>query len=1755
MKNQVFVSIFILLFCQLSQGQTPGTGTSPCNALQLYPQTTCGNTSGPQYAGYYQTENAGGANVTMTGTSMLDASCTSDNETTQAVEWLSVTATASTFTITNQTDYGNSPSLSAQEPRDYVIYSGSCNSLLQIQCFPNVAGGSSVTVSGLSVGQTYYIMASQSASSYTACSSCTAISTCITSTVAYSPNNDACTTPFSMTTNVQYTSTNANASADVPSVCQNPPSGSVENNVWYEWCAPSNWTPGQNAFLIVNNQVCNSTQGLQLSIYSQGTSCANINAGTATSLVCQNPGSTTNYNYSFAANPNECYLITLDGFAGVSCTYNIMVSGSLCAMPVLSASATNPTVCSGSSTTLSATCSANCTGISYAWTPSSGLSSTSGASVTATPSVTTTYTVSGNIGANCTGTQTVTVTVNQLNTVTSASSNPTICINSAISPVITFTTTGATGIGLPTGLPSGVSASFSGSTISISGTPSASGTFNYSIPLLGGCGTVNATGTITVNSINTVTTASSNPTLCSNSSLSPSITFTTTGATGIGAATGLPTGVSASFSGSTITLTGIPTSSGVFNYSIPLTGGCGALNATGIITVNPTNTVTASSSNPTLCINTNLTPSITFTTTGSTGIGSATGLPAGVSTLFSGNTITLSGTPTNSGTFNYSIPLTGGCGTLNATGTITVNPSNSVTPASSNPTLCVNTTLSPTITFITTGSTGIGVSSGLPSGLTASWFGNTISVNGTPTVSGTFNYSIPLTGGCGSVNATGTITVISLPVISLTPNDPNSCNATDGSIQVSGTGNGTIYWSGPSSGSSSNTLNYTIPNLGAGTYSVYFTNTSGCQSSSLQTSLANPGAPQINIISDVTNCGTSYTLPAVPFVPGTQNNPQYYTGPNGTGTVIAVGTVYNAPTNITLYAYDVNGACSDEEPFTILINEIPSMNPLTSISGCPFSTINPSDFNSTPAGATFTWTNDNIAIGIPSFGNGQITTYNAPANTSNATITGTIAVIPTLNGCTGSSSSFTISILPTPSINAINNLSQCPGTLMDPSDFTSMPSGASFTWNNSNPNIGLASSGNDQIIPFNLASNNTASDISGTISATATLNGCNSNTLTFTISINPTPVITLTPDPPSSCNGTDGSILINGTGSGSISWTGATSGSNNSINLSTNISNLIAGTYDVTFTNALTGCQSSSVSTVITNPGAPIINSISNVSTCNQSFTLPLITGTNLVNPLYFSQPNGTGISYSAGTVINPPFTTTLYAYDANGSCSNEQSFQIQLNPLPVISLSNTNPSLCNLSDGNILVTGIGTGTVNWSGSVNGSSSSTSLDYTVSNLSAGTYSVIFIDDVTGCQSNPLTITLFNPGAPILTNPGNQTACDSYTLPSIIGTNLSGTSSYWTQSGGTGSQFNPGDVITSSSTLYIYDQNGNCSDEESFTVTINTTPSITNPGNQFACSNYILPAITGTNLSGSQGYFTNSQELGGNLISGSINSSQTIYIYDTNGNCSDEESFVITINSLPTATITGGSIYCQGDAISDINASILGTPNYTLNYTIDGVPQSLSSNSNTISLGNTAGTYVLVSVSDGNCTNSNLSSSQTILINTTPNAPVTGTDTSYCANATPIPLFAQGTGSFIWYSDQNLSSIIGTNSTVTPFMNSGTTNYYVTETINGCEGPASIVVVTVENCGIIIPTAFTPDNDLTNDTWVLQNIDQIFPNNRVSIYNRWGNLIFQSNTGEYESNPWDGKYKDQELPVGTYYFIIEYNDNFTPKESGIVCILK
>ena len=313
--------------------------------------------------------------------------------------------------------------------------------------------------------------------------------------------------------------------------------------------------------------------------------------------------------------------------------------------------------------------SAQGTGSSYGGTgsPAATINATFFAATTGVVNVGTCTTASLTSTSNATVCITSTASINVANTTPANLPNGTYTVFYTLTGTntgsfsTTMTVSGGTGAGSFT---TGALANSGATTITI----------NY---LTNGCvsrTTSGNTATITVTPNNTAGAPSSSPTLCVNTAISPNITIATIGATGIGTATGLPTGVTAAWASNTITISGTPSASGTFNYTIPLTGGCGSVNATGTITVQ-INTAAAPSSTPTLCINTAISPNITITTTGATGIGSPTGLPAGVTAAWTGNVITISGTPTTAvgSPYNYSIPLTGGCSSVNATGTITIS--------------------------------------------------------------------------------------------------------------------------------------------------------------------------------------------------------------------------------------------------------------------------------------------------------------------------------------------------------------------------------------------------------------------------------------------------------------------------------------------------------------------------------------------------------------------------------------------------------------------------------------------------------------------------------------------------------------------------------------------------------------------------------------------------------------------------------------------------------------------------------------------------------------------------------------------------------------------------------------------------------------------------------------------------------------------------------------------------------------------------
>ena len=291
------------------------------------------------------------------------------------------------------------------------------------------------------------------------------------------------------------------------------------------------------------------------------------------------------------------------------------------------------------------------------------------------------------------------------------------------------------------------------------------------------------------------------------------------------------------------------------------------------------------------------------------------------------------------------------------------------------------------------------------------------------------------------------------------------------------------------------------------------------------------------------------------------------------------------------------------------------------------------------------------------------------------------------------------------------------------------------------------------------------------------------------------------------------------------------------------------------------------------------------------------------------------------------------------------------------------------------------------------------------------------------------------------------------------------------------------------------------------------------------------------------------------LTGLIADGQTVDIsaqFSDDASCTYSELALFTAPSVPDLIITDPEAVCTPESIDLLAPELTAgsTGGVSLTYWTDASLSIPLTNQEAVTV---SGTYFIQSESALGCI---AFEAVNVLINQIPNPPSVSEDQLYCNNEEILALEAQGSaGSYTWYSDENLTQVIGNAAQYLPENTIGTSNYYVTATENNCESQSVQVVIEIEECNIIIPTAFTPDGDFANDKWNIENIDLIYPENVVSIYNRWGNKIYESQPGSYNSNQWDGRYKGETLPVATYYYIIEYNDQFTEATQGIVSLLK
>jgi gliding motility-associated-like protein len=170
----------------------------------------------------------------------------------------------------------------------------------------------------------------------------------------------------------------------------------------------------------------------------------------------------------------------------------------------------------------------------------------------------------------------------------------------------------------------------------------------------------------------------------------------------------------------------------------------------------------------------------------------------------------------------------------------------------------------------------------------------------------------------------------------------------------------------------------------------------------------------------------------------------------------------------------------------------------------------------------------------------------------------------------------------------------------------------------------------------------------------------------------------------------------------------------------------------------------------------------------------------------------------------------------------------------------------------------------------------------------------------------------------------------------------------------------------------------------------------------------------------------------------------------------------------------------------------------------------------------------------------------------PNSPIVNSNQVYCNAATIGNLLVSGTN-IQWYS----SASGGTPLDVDTDIISGTT-YYSSQTIDGCESLIrSQVLVTLEECDVIIHNYISLNDDGINEYFDLQGIEN-YPKNNLEIYNRWGVLVYE--TEGYNNNTKSFKgisegrvtiNSNAKLPEGTYYYNLKYtkNNGITVQKTG------
>ena len=279
---------------------------------------------------------------------------------------------------------------------------------------------------------------------------------------------------------------------------------------------------------------------------------------------------------------------------------------------------------------------------------------------------------------------------------------------------------------------------------------------------------------------------------------------------------------------------------------------------------------------------------------------------------------------------------------------------------------------------------------------------------------------------------------------------------------------------------------------------------------------------------------------------------------------------------------------------------------------------------------------------------------------------------------------------------------------------------------------------------------------------------------------------------------------------------------------------------------------------------------------------------------------------------------------------------------------------------------------------------------------------------------------------------------------------------------------------------------------------------------------------------------------------------------SSANCgSKKDSVRVYVNQLPSvASILKDTIFaCSANqSLLSGNLPTVGTSLWTTTGSANIVNPTINNTfANQLNQGWNQFYYT---ISSGNCP----SSVDSISIYKNFVAQILSSDTSLCKESASLvvignqPVYTQTP---TWYFQVGQGEIAGADdytATITK-ISAGANQLIYRLSHPICGYSYDTLLISVANCTgdeFVFPTVITPNFDGKNDEFVIDNLDLFYPECQVTIVNRWGSVVYES-TGY--KDPWDGTYKGENLPLGTYFYQILLNDDENTKYSGPISIIR